>query len=335
MAIRGRAACGSPCEPGTDTDHVLGRIRPDIRIPDLDAGRNPEVSQPLRNLGVVHHPAADERHLPIELRREVHEDLHPVDARRERRHDDLALRAREDLFEAIDDVQFGTADTRALDVGAVGEQHQDARGAELGEPVKIDVLAVERRLIDLEVPGVQHDAVRRLDGQRDAVGHAVRHAQELERERADRDALPRLDPDQPSRRLLAERLELALDQRERERRAVDRPLDVGQYVSDRADVVLVPVSKDQRRDRELLERPEVGDDQIDAEQLRLGKRDAGIDKNGRLAARDDHHVHAELADAAEWNDLQRRRVGTHRISGAHASAASAHHNTALDVPASR
>ncbi len=38
-------------------------------------------------------PAADERDPAIELRREIDQDLHPVDARREHRDDDLARRA--------------------------------------------------------------------------------------------------------------------------------------------------------------------------------------------------------------------------------------------------
>ena len=45
--------------------------------------------------------------------------------------------------------------------------------------------AVDRRLIDLEVAGVEHDAGRRVDGQRHAVGHAVGDADELDLERAD------------------------------------------------------------------------------------------------------------------------------------------------------
>ena len=53
------------------------------------------------------------------------------------------------------------------------------------------MLAVDRRLIDLEVAGVDDHAMRRLDRQRHAVGNAVRDAQELDRERADRDALAR------------------------------------------------------------------------------------------------------------------------------------------------
>ena len=60
--------------------------------------------------------------------------------------------------------------------------------------------------------------------------------------------------------LVAGLLELVLDQRERERRAVDRALDVRQHVRHRADVILVAVRQHQRGDREALERPEVRDD---------------------------------------------------------------------------
>ena len=38
------------------------------------------------------------------------------------------------------------------------KQRQDAGGAELRQPVQVHVLAVERRLIDLEVAGVNNDA---------------------------------------------------------------------------------------------------------------------------------------------------------------------------------
>ena len=41
--------------------------------------------------------------------------------------------------------------------------------AELREAVDVEVLAVDRRLIDLEVAGVDDDADRRVDGERDAV----------------------------------------------------------------------------------------------------------------------------------------------------------------------
>ena len=53
--------------------------------------------------------------------------------------------------------------------------------------MQIEGLAVERRLIDLEVAGVQQHALRRADHHRDAVRHAVRDAHEFEGERTDRD----------------------------------------------------------------------------------------------------------------------------------------------------
>ena len=55
------------------------------------------------------------------------------------------------------------------------------------------MLAVDRRLIDLEVAGVDDHADRRVDGQRDAVGHAVRDADELDLERTDGHAVARPD----------------------------------------------------------------------------------------------------------------------------------------------
>ena len=84
----------------------------------------------------------------------------------------------------VGDLELRAGEALAIDVGAVGEQRQHAGGAELGEPVEVDVLAVERRLVDLEIAGVDDDAVRRRDRQRDAVRHAVRDAQELDREAA-------------------------------------------------------------------------------------------------------------------------------------------------------
>ncbi len=94
IAIRGSAACGSPCEPvQMQTTSWAGKLA-HVAVANLDPGRNPQVAEPLRDLGVLDHAAADERHPAVELRRQVHEDLHPVDARREHRHDDLAGGAR-------------------------------------------------------------------------------------------------------------------------------------------------------------------------------------------------------------------------------------------------
>ncbi len=284
-----------PLGAGAQAHDVLRREVPDVAVLDLHARRDAEIAQPLRDLRVVDHAAADERDPPVELRREVDDDLHPVDARRERRDDNLAVRVGEDLFEGVGDLDFGAGEAAPVDVGAVGQQGEDARRAELRQPVHVDALAVDRRLVDLEVAGVDDHAVRRLDGQRDAVGDAVRDAKELDGERADRDALARPHPRQPAPRLVVVVFELRFDERQGERRAVDRPLHDLEDVRHRADVVLVAVGEHDRGDLVLLQLPQVRDDEVHAEQLRLGEHHAGVDEDGGVAAGDHHHVHAELA----------------------------------------
>src|SRR5205085_6138012 len=79
----------------------------------------------------------------------------------------------------------------SIDVGAVGEQREDAVGAELREPVHVEMLAVDWRLIDLEVAGMDHNARWRMNRERDTVGHAVRDADELDLKRPDRDPIAR------------------------------------------------------------------------------------------------------------------------------------------------
>ena len=119
----------------------------------------------------------------------------------------------------------------------------------------------------------------------------------------------RLDRLQPVAGVDAVLLELRLDQRQRQRRAVHRAVEERQHVRHGADVILVAVRQDQRLDLAAprLEVGQVGDDQVDAEQIGVGEHDAGVDEDGRVLPRDGHHVHAELAEAAKRHDLERRR----------------------------
>src|SRR4030095_15905940 len=127
---------------------------------------------------VLNHAAAHERDLAIELRAQVDEDLHPINARRECRDDQLAPRAREDLLERFDDLELGSGEAAPIDVRAVGEEREDAFRAQGGETVDVEMFAVDRRLVDLEVAGVDDDPGRRMDSERDAIWDAGRDANE-------------------------------------------------------------------------------------------------------------------------------------------------------------
>ena len=67
-------------------------------------------------------------------------------------------------------------------------------------------------------------------------------------ERANRDALPRLDGLEPIAGIDAVLFELGLDEGECHRRAVDRSVEQLEHVRDGADVILVPVGQNQRLD---------------------------------------------------------------------------------------
>ena len=99
---------------------------------------------------------------------------------------------------------------------------------------------------------------------------------------------------------------LRLDEREREGRAVDGALENLEDVRHGADVVLVSMRQDQGGDVVLLQLAQVRDDEVDPEQLGLGEHHASIDEDGSVAAGDNHHVHAELAQAPERHELERR-----------------------------
>ena len=109
-----------------------------------------------------------------------------------------------------------------LGVRRVAEQQVDAAVADLGEPPDVGPEAVDRRVVELAVARVQDAARRRLDHDRDVVRDRVRHADELEPERAEleRRAL-RLDLEQLGRAQQAVLVELRLDEAERQPRRPD------------------------------------------------------------------------------------------------------------------
>ena len=194
-------------------------------------------------------------------------------------------------------------------VRAVREEGQHAAPTEVREAVRVGAAAVERRLVELEVSAVQQRAGGRVDGHRHGIGNAVGDLHELHVDPGDRHGLRRSDRHQTARGIAAVLGEFALQQGEREPGAVHGTVDQVPDVGDGADVVLVAVSQHQRRQPPELfcKRTYVRNDEVHAEVLGAGEHHPGVDQQGRRPAADGHHVHAELADAAEEQDLDHRR----------------------------
>ncbi len=179
----------------------------------------------------------------------------------------------------------------------------------------VEVFAVNRRLVDLEVAGVDDDAGGCMDGQRHAVGNAVRDADELDRERTDRYTLARADGDERVRANQIVFLQLRLDQCQRQRRRIDRPGDERCHVRHATDVIFVTVREDERgRAALLLQIGEVWNNAIDPEELGVGEHHTGIDDDRRLAPGEGEHVHAELTEPAERNHFEHAGYNTSQPS---------------------
>ena len=146
--------------------------------------------------------------------------------------------------------------------------------------------------------GVQRD--------RDGIGHRVRDARELGRERAAGDRIAvGVDLDELGVAQQPVLVELRLDHAEREPRAPDLAhADLAHDVRQRADVILVAVREDHGVDAagRLAQVGEVGQHEVDAGHLVAREGEAAVDQDAALALLDHAEVVADLAEAAERDD---------------------------------
>ena len=95
--------------------------------------------------------------------------------------------------------------------------------------------------------------------------------------------------------------ELFADERERELRAVNRNVEIGDDVGNRADVVFMRVGQNDGAHHALVlfQVGDVGNDDIHAEQFLLGEHEARVNDDDVVAGAQGEHVHSELAQPAE------------------------------------
>ncbi len=309
FAIRASAESGSPWLPGAQDHELLGRQALDlVRVDEVVLG-DLEQAEVSRDRGVAQHRASGDGDLAVGLDGRVAHLLDAMDVARERRDEDLAFGVGDQVSEDLAHLGLGTGHASALRVRGVGQHQVDALLREPGDRRVVGEHPVDRRLVELEVAGVQDVALRRAHEDAHRVRDGVIHGEEVERERPQRRVATRLDLAQLD--VLDPRLvELALDEAEGETAAEDRdsPVEVAQQVGQRADVVLVAV-----RDHDpahlvhvLEDVGVVGQDQVDPGMVFVGEHEAGVDDDEVLAVLDDRHVLADLVKPAERDDADRR-----------------------------
>src|SRR4029453_16579269 len=193
-------------------------------------------------------------------------------------------------------------------VRRVAEQEIDADAAELRQPPDVRADAVHRRVIQLPVAGCEDAARRALQQDGHRVWNGVRDTHELDAERPDLDRAglgPRLP--QPGGLKWAVLVKSRRSEAERQARAPDlRDANFSEQVWQRTDVILVGVREDHRVNTvsPFGQIAEVREDQVDAEMLVAGEREAGVENDDLVAELEGGHVLADLPDTAQRDDAQ-------------------------------
>ena len=145
--------------------------------------------------------------------------------------------------------------------------------------MQVKRLVIERREIDLEVAGMNHNADRGFNGERDALHEGVGDVDRLDGEGAYGELFSGRDLDESDFIEQLVLFELAFDVGQGELGCIDGNLDLAQNPRQAADVVLVTVGENDGPDMSLVfnQVGDVGDHDIDAEELRLGEHQAGVD----------------------------------------------------------
>jgi hypothetical protein len=155
--------------------------------------------------------------------------------------------------------------------------------------------------VELPVAGVQHDALGCVQGDGERVGNGVRYGNELDVEWADLHpvAVGVHHPEIGAVRQ-ARFVDAVARKTERERRAVERELEVTQEEVERADVVLVAMRQHACLDavRVLAQESEIGQHEVDTRHVDVGEHETAVDDEQPLLDFDDRAVAPDLPQPA-------------------------------------
>jgi hypothetical protein len=212
----------------------------------------------------------------------------------------------DDLPERLADDTLGTREAGPLRVCRVTAEEIDAAVAELGQTTDVGAQAVHRCVVELPVARVEHEPRGGLDRDADRVRDRMRHAHELDAERAEVDrAFLRRRLLQLGRAQQAVLVELRLDEPERQSRRPDLPdTHLAHQERQRADMILVRVREHDGAHVLVVEVAEIREDHVDAEVLVARERHAGIDDDHLAGDLVDRHVLSNLAEPAERDHAQ-------------------------------
>ena len=203
------------------------------------------------------------------------------------------------------DLAFRGPDTGNLGVGRIAQEQVHTGVAEPRHARQVGRLAVGRRLVELDVTGMQHGARTGVDRDRQTAGNGVVDGEVLALENAVRRTLALVN-------LLEHRLDpvfaaFLVHQRQRELRSDHR--NVGAQLEqerDGTDVVLVRVGEHERLDvfEAVLDQAQVRKDQIDTGLIVRREQHPAVHDQQTAQMLENRHIAADFADATQRGDPQ-------------------------------
>ncbi len=178
-------ASGLALTAGRQDDHFVRWQLVELAQIDDAAIRNVQESEIARNAQVLLHAAADDACLASQLVRRADHFAQSPQVRCERRDQHPTGRLADQFLERFTHSPLGRSPARLFDAHAVAQQNHHPFVAKLTQSLIVRCLALNRRRVELEVAGVEHDAGCSANDQADGVGNAVIHRDRLDLEWAD------------------------------------------------------------------------------------------------------------------------------------------------------
>ena len=298
---------------GTGGDHADLLLRQPGELLQLEQQLvgDAQIAELPGNPDVGEHGAPVQEHLAAAAGGCLNHLLHPVDVAGEGRDDDPPRAFGKDIVKGVPHELFREGVPLPFNIGGVGHERQHPLLAVAGEGDQVGQLAVHRGLVEFEIAGMDHHPLGGADRQPAAVDDGVGDPKELHLEDAGRHLIPRLHHPQVRALVQVVLFELFPDKTEGERRAVDGGSEVREHEGEGADMVLVAVGEEDPAHPvgPFEQVGDVGDDQVDAEHVRLGEHEAAIDDDDVLAVLENGHVQADLPQPAKGDDLQAGMFG--------------------------